>query len=187
MTDHQHIVVGRAPDLDHARDVFQQLQNHGVDAADLRLAGKAAERAQRRTHEGDARSRIDNRTARHVGRSVGLGAVIGGLAGAVVGIIGGLLVTGGDVGDSPALFGVIVFVFAGLGAWASAIVSATRSMGYDDTWQLTFDDSDGSTWVAVRVRDGAAVRATRDLLVREGITDVREQSAVPKGEHTVRW
>jgi hypothetical protein len=184
---HQHIVVGRAPDLDHARQVFQELQNHGVDASDMRLAGKAAERAERRTRDDVARERLDARTTQHVGRQVSLGALVGALAGGAVGAVGGLLVTSGDVGENLALFLVIVLVFGGLGAWVAAIVNATRSMGYDDTWQLTFDDSDGSTWIAVRVRDGGAVTTTRELLAREGITDVEEHTAQTRGAHTVRW
>jgi hypothetical protein len=169
------IVVGRAPDLDHARHVFQELQNHGIDAADLRLAGSTARRAERHTRDDAAREQLDRRVAGHVGRRVGGGAVIGALGGAALGAIGGLLVTGGDVGGNPTLFLVVVLVFAALGAWVVATVSATRSMGYEDTWQLTFDDSDGSALVAVRVRDDEAAAAARDLLAHEGVTVVEER------------
>jgi hypothetical protein len=180
-------VVGRAPDLDHARHVFQELQNHGIDAADLRLAGSAARRAERHTRDDGVREQLDRKVAGHVGRRVGAGAVIGALAGAVVGAVGGLLVTGGDVGDNPALFLVVVLVFAALGGWVLAIVSATRSMGYDDTWQLTFDDRGGATLVAVRVRDDAAAASARDLLADEGVTVVEERTASARDQHTLEW
>jgi hypothetical protein len=171
------VVVGRAPDLEHARSIFDELQHHGVDANDLKL-------------DDAARELLDARAVGHVGRRVGGGAVAGALAGGLVGAVGGFLVTSGDVGSSPTLFLVVTLVFAALGAWVTATVAATRSMGSDDTWQLTFDDStprDDGTWIAVRVHDDTDVAEARDVFAQEGVTTVEEHLATTHGEHTVRW
>jgi hypothetical protein len=189
---HLHVVVGRVPDLDHARTVLQELQNHGVDAADLRLAGTSAEQAERHTQDEAARERLDGRTVGHVGRRVGGGAVAGALAGAVIGAVGGFLATSGDVGGNLTLFLVVVLVFAALGAWVAATVTATASMGYDDTWQLTFGgETDGDVaeeaWIAVRVRDAEDAAGARQVFASEGITAVEEHTADAHGEHMVRW
>jgi hypothetical protein len=192
MSDHEapvRVVVGRAPDLQHARTIFEELQHHGVDAADLKLG--AADRGPEHHTRGDgARGQPDVRTVDHVGRRVGGGAVVGALGGGLVGAIGGFLVTSGDVGSHLTLFLVVTLVFAALGAWVAATVTATRSMGYDDTWQLTFDDAtrrDDGTWVAVRVHDDTEVAEARDVFAQEGITTVEEHLATTHGERTVRW
>jgi hypothetical protein len=187
MTDRQHIVVGRAPDLQHARHVLQQLQGHGVDAADIRLAGDAAERADRKTLDTGSRSRLDNRTAEYIARRAVIGAIVGGLVGLVLGVCVGLVVTNGDPADNGVLFTVMVGILTALGSAAAAIGNAYRTMGYDDTWQLTFDDTGGSAWVAVRVRDHDAVRAMRGLLEQEGITDVEEHDTTDGGVNIARW
>jgi hypothetical protein len=109
--------------------------------------------------------------------------------------VGGLLATSGDVGGNVTLFLVVVLVFAALGAWVAGTVSATTSMGYDDTWQLTFDPEQGGrsdhrddgAWIAMRVRDDDDVAGARELFARAGITAVEEHTARAHGEHMVRW
>jgi hypothetical protein len=185
-------VVGRAPDLDHARTVLQELQNHGVDAADLRLAGTAAREAEHHALDDEGRDQLDARAVGHIGRRVGSGAVVGALGGGIVGAVGGFLATSGDVAGNLTLFLVVVLVFAALGAWVAATVTATASMGYDDTWQLTFDGlpegpAEAATWVAVRVHDDDDAADARQVFARKGITAVEEHTADAHGEHMVRW
>jgi len=43
----QHAIAGRFGSLDGARRAIERLQRHGVDAADMRLSGEAADRAAR--------------------------------------------------------------------------------------------------------------------------------------------
>jgi hypothetical protein len=180
-----HIVVGRAPDLEHARMVFHELQSHGIDAGDVRLAGAAVQPAEAFACDLDAREELDARTLRHLGHQAEAGAFVGALAGAAIGAGGGLLAASGDIGGSLALFVVVVLVFTAIGAWVGATVSATRSMGYDDTRYLPFDATGGATWVAVRVRDDRDAAHTAQLLEREGITLVEEHPAAVRGDQTV--
>jgi hypothetical protein len=68
-------------------------------------------------------------------------------------------------------------------------------MGYDDTWQLTFDPTqsdppvrgDDGAWIAVRVRDDDDIADARELFARAGITAVEEHTADARGEHMVDW
>jgi hypothetical protein len=181
--EREQIVVGRAPDLAHARQACRQLQEHGVDAADLRLAANAAG-AEDRTVEDVAREQLDAADARPVGQLGGTGAVVGALVGGAVGAFGGVLASSGDVGGNITLFAVVVLVFAALGAWVAATMSATRSMS-DAGEPVAAPEP--STWLAVRVRDDRDARHMRDLLRRQGIRVVEEHTAQGLGARTVRW
>lgn len=182
--EREQVVVGRAPDLAHARQVCRQLQERGVDAADLRLAATTTTPAEERTLDDVARERLDELDAGQTGQLAGTGAVVGAVAGAVVGAFGGFLASSGDVGGNLTLFAVVVLVFAALGAWVAATMSATRSLlvGHELP-----PPPDASTWLAVRVRDDRDARHTRDLLRRQGIRVVEERTARTLGARTVRW
>lgn len=185
--EHQRFVVGQAPDLEHARRVYQYLRNRGVDPNDIRLRATAAELADQPTHDLAARDQVDSLAADLARREAEAGALIGALAGAAIGAGGGLLATAGNISGNLALFLAIVFGFAGLGAWVAASLCAARSMGYDDTLELMVDEGDGSAWIAVRVRDELHADHIRALLEFEGLALVEEHTAETLGVHTVRW
>ena len=191
MARHEHessqpLVVGMAPDLEQARRVSRLLRDHGVEATDVKLAGSAAEEAEAHTRIAAAREEMEARAIAEVGQQAEAGALIGALAGAAIGVGGALLATSGDVSGRTAVFLAIVFVFTGLGAWVGATLSAMGSMGYDDSWEPTFERTTGSAWIAVRVRDSREAFHVRDLLHREGITLVEEHAAATHGAGTAR-
>ena len=174
---YHHFVVGKALDRDHARRVYEYLEQHGVDANDVRLAGSAA--AQLDLAALDPIDAVGH--ARHKAEA---GALIGALAGAAIGAGGGLLATAGHVGRDLLFFLAVVLVFTGLGAWIAASVSAARSMRVDDSRQRTFERPDDSPWIAVRVRSEREANLTRDLFTFEGVSLVDEDTADSVGVST---
>lgn len=186
LQDHRQFIVGQAPDPDHARRVCEYLQHHGVDANDVRLAGSAADLAQRRTRDLAARDQMDALTLTQARRKAEAGALIGALAGAAIGAGGGLLATAGHVGRDLMFFVAIVLVFTVVGAWVAASVGAARSMSVDDPWRLTLDGAGDAPWIAVRVRNDRDADHTRELLMYEGVSLVDEETAETLGVRTFR-
>jgi hypothetical protein len=181
--EREQVVVGRAPDLAYARQVCRQLQEHGVDAADLRLAA-TTETDEEHILDDVAREHLAEVDATQAGPLARTGAAVGAIAGAAVGAFGGFLAASGDVGDNVMLFAVVVLVFAALGAWVAATMSATRALLGADAPRHA---PEPSTWLAVRVRGDRDARHTRDLLRRQGIRVVEEQTARTLGARAVRW
>jgi hypothetical protein len=182
----QPLVVGRAPDREHAQRAARHLQSHGVDAADVKLAGSAAEEAEAHIRRA-ARDEMDAWARSQAGRQAEAGALIGALAGAAIGAGGGLLATSGDISGRMTLFLAIVFVFTGLGAWVGSVLTAAEALSYDDAFPAGYGNGDGATWIAVRVHDSRDAVHTRALLRREGITLVEERTAEALSAHTALW
>ena len=183
-------VVARYPSLDDARRAFLALQNHGVDAADIRLAGSEAEDSVRRVEREGPREQLDGRVLGHVAPRVALGAIVGALVGAAVGAgIAALGVAVFDLDAEPAMFVLIALAFAALAAALGAFLTFERSVGYDDTWELTLDDDSGrGVAVAVRVRDEDESIQVVSVLGRDRPPDsVEIRRATPDGMHVVRW
>lgn len=174
---YQHFVVGKALDRDHAGRVYEYLEQHGVDANDVRLAGSAAAQV-----DLAALDPID--AVGHARHKAEAGALIGALAGAAIGAGGGLLATAGNVSRDLLFFLAVVFVFTGLGAWVAASVTAARAMRVDDSRGRTFDCPDDSPWIAVRVRSEREANLTRDLFTFEGVSLVDEDTADNLGVST---
>ncbi len=183
----QQVVVGLAPDLGQARRVFGYLQNHGIDPNDVRLELAAVEPDAQPSLDPAVRDQLGQVTIGHAGRRAEAGALIGALAGGAVGALGGVLATSGHVGRDLTTFLAIVFVFTGLGAWAAACLTAARSMADDNAPARPSEHIDGSTWIAVRVHDARDVAHARDLLEREGVVLVEEDTAHAQGAHSLRW
>jgi len=183
---HHRVVVGHASDLHHARRVYTSLQNHGIDASDLAIAGETAIEAQAATMSKPRRAQIDRRMVEFLGLRVAAGTVLGALVVAgVAAAIGAILVA--TVTIEWPLFGAIVAAAFFFGATFGAFVSMERSTGYTDAWELTFDDDEGAAWVAVRVRDDAAARRVRHLLEHHGIEVSEEREAGDDRLHVVGW
>lgn len=181
-------VIGLAADLAHARTVFSALQNAGVDASDIHLAGVAVTDAQHETQGDEARRRVDDRTVRHVGRRALGGAITGALLGALAGCaIGGVLVAVDAIGWL--VFAILVVVPVLLGAVFGAFVSVERGAGYDDTWELTFGDGahEGAVWVVARAADDHAVAGIQRAFTAQGVSASEEHRIKHSDAHTADW
>jgi hypothetical protein len=186
-------VVARFREPDDARIAYTSLQNAGIDAADIRVGGRRADEVESDAMLEREREQLDARLGRFVTRSVVVGSIAGALAGAVLGVVGGWLASElADVQGSrrPLLFVVIVVALAGLGSVLGALLSVERSIGLDDTWQLTLDaQHDGDMWLAVRVADEDAQVAVLDAFrgMDPGPVEVEERTIAQQGAHTVHW
>jgi hypothetical protein len=181
-------VIGRAADLAHARTVFSALQNAGVDASDIRLAGDAVNDAQREAQGDDGRHRVDERTVQHVGRRAAAGAIAGALLGGVAGcVVGGVLVAVDAI--TWLVFAIVAIVPMLLGAVFGAFVSVERTAGYDDTWELTFTDGahEGAVWVVARAADDDAVARIQRAFTAQGVSASEEQQVEDSDAHTAHW
>lgn len=181
-------VIGRAADLAHARTVFSALQNAGVDASDIRLAGVAVTDAQQEAQGDDGRHRVDERTVQHVGRRALGGAIAGALLGGVAGcVVGGVLVAVDAI--SWLVFAIVAIVPMLLGAVFGAFVSVERTAGYDDTWELTFGDGahEGAVWVVARAADDDAAARIQRAFTAQGVSASEEHQIEDSGAHTATW
>lgn len=181
-------VVGRAADLPHARMIFSALQNAGIDASDIRLAGAAADAAQESTRTERGRREVDERAAKHIGQRAAAGTIAGALLGALVGgTVAGVLVAVDAIGWL--VFAIVGFVLLLLGGMLGALVSVERTSGYDDTWELTFagDAPTGAVWVVARAEDDESAARIRDLFTREGVSGSEERQVEETDAHFARW
>lgn len=183
-------VLARYAGMAEARRAFNALQNHGVDASDIRLAGREAEASRRQVEAPGAYQDVDRRMVRHVGPRVVLGGLSGALVGAAFGLVFAAAVTAAvDVDASGWLFVFTMGFFAALGSALGAFITFERSVGYDDTWELTLGDETGDgVWVAVRVhREDDASEIVDTLRRDEPALGVEVRRTAPEGVHTVRW
>lgn len=180
------VMVGRASDLHHARQAYTSLQNHGIDASDLKIAGETAVEAQGSTMSKPRRAQIDRRMVEFLGIRVAGGAVAGALGVAGIAAAVGAILVATDTIAWP-LFGAIVAAAFFFGGTFGAFVSMERSTGYTDTWELTFDDDEGAAWVAVRVRDDTAAQRVRHLLEHHGIEVSEDRLAEDDRLYVAHW
>jgi hypothetical protein len=187
------VVMAQFVELEAVRTGFTTLQNGGVDADDIRIGGDRAEKVQAATADESERAQLDQQlehfVAGRVIRGVALGAFVGALIGAVIAAIAVSLV---DLRSAqrPLVFVVLLVALAALGGVLGAFLSVERSVGYDDTWQLTLDtEHEGSTWIAVRVSDDDARDAVLELLrnTNPEPSKIEVRSVRPNGAHTVQW
>jgi hypothetical protein len=174
--------MGRVEDLEQARRLMQKLQNRGVDADAVRLAGPGAAQAAADVHDDVTRRAVDNRAAGFVVRRVTKGAVVGGFVGAVIGAIAGGIVLALSSGPgATALFVVLVLAVAGIGAWAGSFFAVERSVQYDDAWDLTFDEprEGRDVWLGVRVDDPHVRELAEAAFREEHVVKVVERDAQP--------
>jgi hypothetical protein len=186
-------VVARFRGSDDARAAYTSLQNAGIDAADIRVGGRLADEVESDTMLERQREQLDHRLGAFVTRSVVVGALLGALVGAVLGIVGGFVATAiADVSDTrrALLFAVIVVALGALGSVLGALLSVERTVGFDDTWQLTLDDRhEGDLWLAVRVADDEAKAAVLDAFrgMDPAPVDVQERTTSPEGANAASW
>ncbi len=132
-------VVATFPDMEHARKALLALEQHGVEADNISLLGRAAEQV-----ESDLNPRErDTGVAKEIAKGAGLGTAIGTGAGGVVGFIGGLLAWG-IPGIGPVV-GTAIWAAtvggAGVGAAIGGLVGGTAVIGQSEAWEKSFEES----------------------------------------------
>jgi len=173
--------------MEDARRGFVALQNHGLDPADIRLGGPRAEIAEEHATHARTRDRIDHRLAGHVARRVAVGAIGGALAGAAIGIAAAVAVIGiTGLEATGAAFATFVVVLGTLGSILGVFLTFERSVGVDDTWQLTLDDAHGDdVLLAVRVRNSEESGRVIAALDHDRPESIQIRRATPVGVHIV--
>jgi len=133
------------PDMEHARKGVEALEVAGVDADDINLGGRAAERA---ATPGSTTQR-DGAEMGRAGR-VALGGIgIGALVGALLGLVAGYLALDGNWQGILAM----VVGFAAAGAGVGLQVSFMSRQKQSQSWEETFDDTPGEVVVEVHTDD----------------------------------
>jgi len=188
----QHAVTGRFGSLDGARRALEQLQNHGVDSADIRLSGEAADRAAADAAVPGGTSGVQRRLVRRYAAASLVGALAGLFAGAVLGAIVAsvLRAVGWDAAGSAGWFAFVVVAFALIGATVGLLVRIERTTGYDDTWELALDRVEGTAWVVVRVdpADRRTAASVRKVLEDAGaVVEERQVAARPSDPNRATW
>src|SRR6266542_1987079 len=136
---------GTLVDVRHAIDA---LEAHGVDGDQLALVGKAAATLGGSTdrHRADRRFLANTTVALAVG--VVLGAIFGALFGAVV--IGIVILLWPGLDATTWVFALLTAWFGAGGAVLGGFTAVSRSVGFSESWPLTFEDEpDGPLWLAV--------------------------------------
>lgn len=123
--------VAKFPDMARARQAMDALQRAGIEAAEVTIEGRAAERAAARTDTSDR----DARVAEHVGSRAALGAVIGIAVGAAVGLMAGIVVL--DLSTASVVAATISAAVAG-GA-VGGVLGGVSSADLAEEWELTHD------------------------------------------------
>jgi hypothetical protein len=186
MAGESRVVVGRAAGAVDARQAFLALQNSGVDAGDIKLAGDAAVAAQHTGEDEDGKEQIDRAVVRRAASHVVAAGLLGAVAGALVGAVGGALAV--VIADGAWWWVLIPVVVLGvLGAVVGGFIGAERNIGVDDELELTLADVDGPMWIAVRVRDDDAAHAIGDVFRAHGVDTVEEHTARARGLHLIEW
>jgi hypothetical protein len=178
----QRSLMGRVEDLEQARRLMQKLQNRGVDADAVRLAGPGAAQAAADVQDEKTRRAVDQRAVGHVARRVTVGALVGGLIGAALGAVAGAIVLALYSGPgSIVLFVVLVLAVATIGGWAGSFFSVEGSVGYDEAWELTFDQpGEGrDVWLGVRVDDPHVRELAEAAFREEHVVNVVERDSSP--------
>jgi hypothetical protein len=152
-----HAVVATYDGMKAARRAIGKLEEHGVEAANIRLLGELAEKAAHATRT----TRRDTRLASYAARSMAGGFTLGGMVGALIGAAIGYL------GFSLAGMGLVGAAAAGslCGAFLGFVLGAMLRMKHSEAWELTYQPvGHGRVSVGVRARDLAqADEAERTL------------------------
>lgn len=157
-------VTAAYPDMQHARRGAEALEEHGIEAGDIFLAGRAAERA---SDDADTAQR-DRAMMGFAGRSARTGVLIGLVAGLVLGLIVGLMIEAeiGVIAASMAGFG-------GMGAGLGFFVGLLSRGKISGPFEETFDDAQGSVTVGVHTHDQASYEKAAEALAGTGPDEIR--------------
>jgi hypothetical protein len=158
---------GTLVDVRHAID---ELEAHGVDGDQLALVGEPAAHLAGSTDRRRADSRFLSNATLAIAVGVIGGAVLGALLGAA--LVGILLLLWSGLSDPGWVFLLLTGWFAAGSAVLGAFAAISRSIGFSESWPLTFEDEpSGPLWLAVYADASAAadvVPSTHPLeIVRE--------------------
>jgi len=146
--DAQPALLARYETLVDVRHAIDTLESHGVDGDQLALVGHTA------AHLGGTtdRRRADRRFLTNTTLALAVGVIGGALLGALVGaaIIGLVLLLWSGLDDKSWVYILMIAWFAVGGAVLGGFAAISRSVGFSESWPLTFEDEpDGPLWLAV--------------------------------------
>jgi hypothetical protein len=186
MAVESRVVVGRSSGVDAARRTYLALQNSGVDAGDIKLAGESAVEAEHAGDDAEGKERVDEAVVRRAASHVMAGGALGGSAGVLIGAVAGALAV--VIADGAWWWALVPIAVLGvLGVVVGAFIGAERNIGVDDQLELTLADVEGPMWIAVRVRDDASARAIGDVLAAQDVDVIEEHTARARGLHLIEW
>lgn len=167
-------LAARFASMEGARRAIQRLENAGIDGDDIELMGAGSHTARRPKSP----TMEDRRTGRYVAPRVVAGTVVGGAMGALVGAVIGLalwlaLSMSAGVILAGALAGALI------GSVVGTYVLFERTVGFSESWSLTFasDEGAGSLWVAVHVAEPDMIERARDVLEAADPLELRADGA----------
>jgi hypothetical protein len=141
-------VVATYDGMPAARRAVSRLEEHGVEAANIRLLGDLAEKAVSATRT----ARRDSHFASFAARSMAAGFLIGGVVGAAAGAALGYFVYGLE---QLALAGTAAAGFLA-GSFIGFVLGAMTRVKQSEAWELTYQSvGKGKVSVGVRTRDSA--------------------------------
>jgi outer membrane lipoprotein SlyB len=167
-------LAARFASMEDARHAIQELENAGIDGDDIELAGAGTERARRPKSP----TMEDRRAGRYVAPRVAVGTVVGGVGGAVVGAAAGLAIWLG-FSMSAALIFLCALAGAFIGSVVGTYIRFERTVGFSQSWSLTFaaDDGAGPLWVTVHVTAADRVDLARRVLEGAHPLELRSNGA----------
>src|SRR5437868_9750684 len=143
---------GTLVDVRHAIDA---LEAHGVDGDQLALVGEPAAKLGGSTDRHRADARFLSNTTSAVAVGVIVGAILGALFGAA--LIGIVLALWPGLHNRGWVFLLLTVWFAAGGSVLGGFTAISRSVGFSESWPLTFEDEpEGPLWLAVYADAAAA-------------------------------
>jgi hypothetical protein len=167
-------LAARFASMEDARRAIQELENAGIDGDDIELVGAGTEPARRPKSP----TMEDRRAGRYVAPRVAVGTVAGGVVGALVGAAAGF---GLWLAFSMSAGVILAGAFAGvlIGSVVGTYIRFERTVGFSQSWSLTFaaDVGAGPLWVTVHVSASDSVDRARRVLEGTHPLELRSNGA----------
>jgi F0F1-type ATP synthase assembly protein I len=161
-----HSVIASVADLDQARRLIEDLENHGIPTPAIALLGATTKDPSHPKRESDV---AESAAFAQLAKSVIIGGMAGILVGAMLGLLMASLIADLETGWGLVMGGVFG---AGVGGAAGGIsVAKYSSPAWDETYQV--DDEAGDLAVAVHHVDREVVDRAEEIVERhptEGVT-----------------
>lgn len=162
MGDATHAVVASVDDMEAARMLVEDLEEHGVPPGSISLLGETGEPASAKK-----RDEVEAGAFSELTRSVIAGAAVGAVAGALVGIVVGLILPDANLLVAAAL-GAIPGAAVG-GAAGGMSVAKYASPAWNETYETV---QRGVIAVGVEHGDGDVVATAEEVMARHATRDV---------------
>jgi hypothetical protein len=176
--DAQPALLARYETLVDVRHAIDTLESHGVDGDKLALVGDPA------AHLGGStdRRRADRRFLANTTVALVVGVMAGALLGALLGaaIIGLVLLLWSGLEDKGWVYALMIAWFAVGGSVLGGFWAISRSVGFSESWPLTFEDEpDGPLWLAVYADPATVEDVVPDTHPLEVVRDPDTRTAHP--------